>query len=444
MYADHTVGVVVPAYNEAAFVGDVVRGIPDYVDRVYVVDDDSTDDTWDETLAAAAADVDGEPPDGDGARPGSGVARPDTRGSNGWGGRADPGTVVCGTDRSGGPDERTDGGTAASDADGGAATRPDAGPGGATAAGRSTGTAELQAEWDLDAMDDGEGFGAALAERADAVVRRGRVVAVSHRENRGAGGAIVTGYLAALVDGVDAVATIDGDGQMDPTALSALLDPVVEGTAGYAKGDRLSTRAYRGEMPGFRLLGNRVLTFLTRIASGYWGLMDPQNGYTVVSREALRAIGVRDMYEGYGYCNEVLVRLNVAGVRVADVPTSARYADEESHISYSSYIPRVSLLLLRSFLWRLKSRYLVTTFHPLVLFYASGIAVTGVGLLGGLYTLLAFLTAGAGVALGAALSTVLVLAGWLFLLFGLTFDRLAGPAGSTPATGDRAGSGGPS
>jgi hypothetical protein len=106
-------------------------------------------------------------------------------------------------------------------------------------------------------------------------------------------------------------------------------------------------------MPRFRLFGNLLLTGLTKIASGYWSVGDPQNGYTAITTEALAAIPLGDIYEYYGYCNDLLVKLHVHGQRVADVRIPAEYGEETSHISYREYVPRVSLMLFRNFLWRL-------------------------------------------------------------------------------------------
>ena len=273
MYRDHEIGVVVPAYNEEGHVEGVLREIPDYVDRVYAVDDRSTDDTWSEIRTAARADVAG-------------------------------------------------GGL------------------------QSGGSEQTQVE---------EITAPSVHHRGVIYEPIGRVVPIRHHENRGAGGAIKTGYLVALADGADVVATVDGDGQMDLGQLPRLLDPIVEDRVDYAKGNRLA--ADRNRMPAWRLFGNGILTLLTRIASGYWQLTDPQNGYTAISRAALEAIDVDELYEYYGYCNDLLVKLNVAGVRVGDVPMRPIYGDEQSNIVITEYVPRVSAMLLRNFLWRLSVTY---------------------------------------------------------------------------------------
>ncbi|ELY60612.1 glycosyltransferase family 2 protein [Natronolimnohabitans innermongolicus] len=344
MYRGQTVGVVMPAYDEEGFVGDVIREMPDYVDRIYAIDDRSTDGTWREILEAA---------------------------------------------------------------------REDAGAG-------------ADVDSDRDAADETplltDGGASALSARATVRDPIGRVVPIQHHENLGAGGAIKTGYLAAREDGVDATVTVDADGQMDLSQMPRLLDPIAEGDADYAKGNRLLSREYRAAMPRFRFVGNAILTFLTKIASGYWKTMDPQNGYTAISGDALEAVDLEGLYEYYGYCNDLLVKLNVQGMRVADVAMPAVYGDEESSITYSQYVPKVSTMLLRNFLWRLKTKYLVLDFHPLALFYLVGAAAAGVGVLGLTLLLGAAFSSLVPAIVGGASSLLLVLAGVAFLLFAMVFD----------------------
>ncbi|WP_276261509.1 glycosyltransferase family 2 protein [Haloglomus litoreum] len=236
-------------------------------------------------------------------------------------------------------------------------------------------------------VDDGstDGTWAEILEHARAVNDRTRdreapfdrrVLPVKHASNAGVGAAIKTGYRRALADGVDVTAVIAGDGQTQPDIVERIVAPVATGEAGYAKGNRL-LGADRSRMPRHRQVGNGILSLLTKIASGYWRVLDPQNGSTAISHEALAAIDIDAIYEGYGYCNDILVRCNVHGIRVADVQRRAVYEDETSHISYRTYIPLVSSLLLRDFLWRLGRRYVVDDTHPLAGLYLLGAATTG-------------------------------------------------------------------
>jgi len=339
MYRDHSIGVVVPAYNEEGFIGDVIRSMPIYVDWIYVIDDYSTDGTWKEIQAAA---------------------------------------TQC---RSASETART----------------------------------PLQS-----VMTDGSG--GLLTERATVHSHTGRVVPIKHRENRGAGGAIKTGYLAALQDELDITVTIDGDGQMDPDQMVKLIDPLVDGQADYSKGNRLLYKDYRQEMSRFRFFGNAILTFLTKVASGYWKTMDPQNGYTAIRHHALANVGVENMYEYYGYCNDLLVKLNAKGLRVADVAIPAIYGEEASSISYPAYIRRVSGMLLQNYLWRLKVKYFVLDFHPLALFYLFGAGTTMLGMAGGLWSFYLYFWVGESLFVRASLSMMMFLIGSLFMMFAMLFD----------------------
>ena len=153
------------------------------------------------------------------------------------------------------------------------------------------------------------------------------------------------------------VAVMDGDGQMDPDALDRLVEPVATGRVDYAKGNRFESLDYCREMPPWRLVGNVLLTLLTKVASSYWSMRDPQNGYTAVSAEVIERLSLADLYDEYGLLNDLLIRLGMHGIRVEDVPLEAVYDDESSGIRYGTFVPGLSLPLLRGFLWRLWRTY---------------------------------------------------------------------------------------
>ena len=181
-----------------------------------------------------------------------------------------------------------------------------------------------------------------------------RLVVINHPANRGVGAAIVTGYKRCLEDDMDIAVVMAGDNQMDPVELPRLLEPIVSGEVGYSKGNRMSCPEHLKGMPLWRQFGNRLLRWLTGISSGNCRVMDPQNGYTAASAEALRRIDLDGVYPKYGYCNDLLVKFTVAEVRIAEVSMPARYLGEKSKIRYREYIPRVTWLLLGSFAWRVK------------------------------------------------------------------------------------------
>lgn len=181
-----------------------------------------------------------------------------------------------------------------------------------------------------------------------------RLVLLRHVQNRGVGAAIATGYAEALRRRASAVAVMAGDGQMDPADLTRLLDPIVERRADYAKGNRFRHPDVWRAMPLSRLLGNVVLSLLTKLTSGYGRVFDSQCGYTVASRGALEAIGCR-FYSRYGYPNDILARLRAAGARVIDVPVRPVYEGQSSGIRLWTVFYPMLFVLAASLLWRLRA-----------------------------------------------------------------------------------------
>jgi glycosyltransferase involved in cell wall biosynthesis len=194
-----------------------------------------------------------------------------------------------------------------------------------------------------DASEDATAAEITRAGRADA-----RVTALAHDRNRGVGAAIVTAYRAALRLGADAVVVMDGDGQMDPADMAALLDSVCGDRADLAKGHRFDGVRPRGPMPLSRVVGNLVLSAATRAAAGYAAPLDAQCGYTAVTANALARLPLDRLYPRYGFPNDLVLRALEAGLRVESVPVRAVYGSEVSGIRPHVAIPRILALLARA------------------------------------------------------------------------------------------------
>jgi glycosyltransferase involved in cell wall biosynthesis len=199
-----------------------------------------------------------------------------------------------------------------------------------------------------------------------------RIFPIKHKINKGVGAAIVTGYKQSVNDNIDITVVMAGDHQMDHTRIPELIEPIIEGTADYTKGNRLTKTSDMKGMSIWRRSGNSILTLLTKISSGYYDIADPQNGYAAISKKALTTIKLDEIYPKYGYCNDILVKLNIFNLRVKDVPIPARYGSEKSKIKYGSYIMKVSFLLLGNFLYRLKMKYIYQGLSPIPLLFAFG------------------------------------------------------------------------
>jgi glycosyltransferase involved in cell wall biosynthesis len=197
-----------------------------------------------------------------------------------------------------------------------------------------------------------------------------RIVLIQHTENQGVGGAIASGYIWCRDHDVEAAAVMAGDAQMDPDDLPRLLKPVLDGDVDYAKGNRLFTGDAWHIIPRIRYIGNSGMSLLTKIASGYWHVADSQCGYTVINEKALKTIDWEKMYKRYGMPNDLLVRLNIYDFRVRDYPVKPVYnIGEKSGIKPLRMAPRLFVLLIRLFMYRMVQKYVIRDFHPLVFFY---------------------------------------------------------------------------
>ncbi|MEW6095585.1 MAG: glycosyltransferase family 2 protein [bacterium] len=305
MYKSAKIGVIVPAYNEEKLIGKVIETIPEFVDRIIVVDDASTDNTGD---------------------------------------------IVKGYQNN----------------------------------------------------------------------QENRLFLIQHDKNQGVGGAIVSGYKQVLNEGLDIAVVMAGDGQMDPNDLMKLIEPVATGNVDYTKGNRLLTGNAWQIIPKIRYLGNSLLSLLTKIASGYWHVVDSQSGYTATTSNVLKMLNLDKIYKRYGMPNDMLVKLNIYNFKVKDIPVNPIYnIGEKSGIKVWTTIFTLSFLLFKLFWYRLFQKYIIRDFHPLIFFY-----------------LMAFTLLPAGISLGIAIVVVkgyisltilmfcvlLLISGFQALFFAMWFD----------------------
>ena len=195
-----------------------------------------------------------------------------------------------------------------------------------------------------------------------------RIVIINHEVNKGLGQSLIDGYVASRDSDMDITAVMAGDNQMDPADLPALLDALIEDDFDYSKGNRL-LHSDIFKMPKYRFIGNSVLTILTKFATGYYNIMDPQSGYTAIKNTALKNIPIEEMTRGYGYNADILNMLNIRSYKVTDVEIRPVYDREQSKIKLWKYIPKTSWILTRLFFRRMWQRYIVLDFHPLILFF---------------------------------------------------------------------------
>lgn len=165
-----------------------------------------------------------------------------------------------------------------------------------------------------------------------------RVIVVRCEENQGVGGAVMTGYSAAIKDGMDIIVKVDGDGQMDPLLIPAFITPILNGEADYTKGNRFFDLEEIQQMPKVRLFGNAALSFMTKLSSGYWDLFDPTNGFTAIHSDVAKHLPMKKISRRYFFETDMLFRLNTLRAVVVDIPMDAKYADEVSNLKISKVI----------------------------------------------------------------------------------------------------------
>ena len=250
-----------------------------------------------------------------------------------------------------------------------------------------------------------------------------RIVLIRHEKNLGVGAAICTGYKASLKSEVDIAVVMAGDAQMDPADLENLIQPVAIEGVDYAKGNRLFQGKAWDIIPHHRYIGNSILSMLTKIASGYWHVIDTQCGYTAISKRAMKLVDLDNIYPRYGMPNDLLVKLNIADCSVRDVPVRPVYnIGEVSEIRISRVVVTISRLLVCCFFSRLLEKYVIRDFHPLVFFYTLGLIAFPTGALAGFYLFFYRIFSGPVSTTSALFAAFLVMSGLQFLLFAMWFD----------------------
>jgi glycosyltransferase involved in cell wall biosynthesis len=258
-----------------------------------------------------------------------------------------------------------------------------------------------------------------------------RVTLIRHEVNQGVGGAIITGHRAAIELGSDVNVVMAGDAQMDPQHLPALLDRVTDDGFGFSKANRFyAPESFHG-MPRYRVFGNVVLSFMTKLASGYWHLFDPQNGYTAVRTDVLRNVPLDHVAKRYSFENDLLIHLNIQQVSAVDVPVPAVYGDEVSSIRLGKVVPELMDLLFRGFWRRIWYRYVLWSFSPIALLLFLGLASFLFGVAVAIW--IAFVITGSVIATAGTvmLAALPLMIGTQMLISALQLDIQASPSSPT-------------
>jgi dolichol-phosphate mannosyltransferase len=258
--------------------------------------------------------------------------------------------------------------------------------------------------------------------------RDARIVLICHEQNQGVGGAVLTGFRKALELGAQVVVKIDGDGQMDPAYIPALVTPLLEGKADYAKGNRFRDFESLQHMPLIRRIGNLGLSFLTKAATGYWNCFDPTNGFFAIRAEILAQLPFERIDRRYFFETSMLANLYLLDAFILDVPMPARYRGERSSMSIWRVLVEFPAKLLATLLRRLLLRYFLFDFSMVSVYLLTGIPLVLFGLIFGSLKWIQYLQLGVPAPTGTViLPTLALILGIQILLSAIEIDMNAAP-----------------
>ena len=255
-----------------------------------------------------------------------------------------------------------------------------------------------------------------------------RVTVIEHAENQGVGGAVMSGYRAAILDGATVIVKVDGDGQMDASLIPAFVAPILSGEADYTKGNRFFNLEQIRSMPPMRLFGNAMLSLLTKLSSGYWDLFDPTNGFTAIHADAARFLPFDKISQRYFFETDMLFRLNTLGAVVVDVPMDAVYGDEVSNLKISRIVTEFAAKHVRNFFKRLFYNYYLRNLSVASLELPIGVALSIFGTVFGITHWIASAQSDVATPAGTVMLAALpVIMGVQFILGFLNYDIASVP-----------------
>ena len=212
-----------------------------------------------------------------------------------------------------------------------------------------------------------------------------KISIIFHKKNTGVGGAVMSGYKKALDLECDYIIKMDGDGQMDPAFIPKILKPLQKNKADYCKGNRFQEPAYLKNMPKIRLLGNSLMSFVMKLCSGYWDIMDPTNGYTAINASTLKKLNLKKISKRYFFESDMLVHLNIFNAVVKDIAMPAIYGEEESSLRIGSILLRFPFLIKRRFCKRILYKYFFYDFNMASIYTLIGVPFFLFGSVFGVY-----------------------------------------------------------
>lgn len=156
-----------------------------------------------------------------------------------------------------------------------------------------------------------------------------------HPNNLGYGGNQKTCYWEALKRKPDIVVMIHPDYQYDATLTGELIKPIIDNRFDIMLGSRIRSRkeAFKGGMPAYKYLGNRLLTIIENIILGL-NLSEYHTGFRAYKREVLEKIPFQKFSNDFVFDQQILIYAARRGFHVGEIPVPVRYFPEASSINF--------------------------------------------------------------------------------------------------------------
>ena len=250
-----------------------------------------------------------------------------------------------------------------------------------------------------------------------------KIIYIRHEVNQGVGGAMISGYKRSMELNADITIKMDGDGQMDAAYIPALLKPLVNDKADFAKGNRFRDLKALQAMPFSRRIGNLGLSFIIKAASGYWNVFDPTNGFTAIKNETLKSMNFNKIHKRYYFETSMLIELYYANAVVNDIPMKARYGDEVSGLSKTKTLFQFPPKLFIAFMRRLILKYFLFDFNIASIYTIFGLPLFLFGLYYGITNYIKYSSSHIGAPTGTVvIPTLLIILGFQLLLSAVSYD----------------------
>jgi glycosyltransferase involved in cell wall biosynthesis len=254
-------------------------------------------------------------------------------------------------------------------------------------------------------------------------VRDKRVQVIRCERNGGVGAATLTGMAAAAAAGATILVKVDGDGQMDTALIPSVVAPILDGTADYTKGNRFYSPEFVQGMPAIRIVGNGILSFMTKVSSGYWTIFDPTNGFLAIHAAIFEKMPRQKIASRFFFESDLLFRLNLLRANVVDIPMPATYGDETSNLRIGRVVLPFLWGHLRNCFKRIVYSYFIRDFSIASIYLMFGFPLFLFGVLYGADQWIAHARSGTLATAGTVMVAALpVITGFQLILAFLGYD----------------------